>query len=142
MKSSSNKTITNRTMPACTIIPVLVYTDVNKAIAWLCENFGFKERWRAGNHRAQLMFDQGAIVVKDCSDTHSKSSIIVRVSSVDSHYLIAKQHGVQMLQPLTDYPYGERQYTAVDIGGHEWTFTQSIADVPPEDWGGTSASAE
>ena len=35
-------------------------------------------------------------------------------------------------------PTGERQYNATDIGGHHWTFSQSIADVAPEEWGGTS----
>jgi len=25
----------------------------------------------------------------------------------------------------------------VDPGGHRWTFSQSIADVDPADWGGT-----
>ena len=34
-------------------------------------------------------------------------------------------------------PYGERQYTAEDPGGHHWTFSQSIADVDPASWGGT-----
>ena len=37
---------------------------------------------------------------------------------------------------------GERQYTAVDLGGHVWTFSQSIADVAPEGWGGVSASPD
>src|SRR5213594_727012 len=36
-----------------------------------------------------------------------------------------------------DYPFGERQYTAEDLGGHTWTFSESIADVAPEEWGGT-----
>jgi hypothetical protein len=36
-----------------------------------------------------------------------------------------------------DYPYGERQYTAEDLAGR-WTFTQAIADLAPEGWGGTS----
>jgi len=35
-----------------------------------------------------------------------------------------------------DYPYGERQYTVEDPGGHRWTFSQTIADVAPEKWGG------
>jgi hypothetical protein len=34
--------------------------------------------------------------------------------------------------------YGERQYTCEDPGGHRWTFSQSIADLEPEEWGGTS----
>ena len=28
--------------------------------------------------------------------------------------------------------------SAVDIGGHRWTFSQTIADVDPADWGGTA----
>jgi hypothetical protein len=36
------------------------------------------------------------------------------------------------------YPFGECQYGVVDPGGHRWTFSQSIADLAPEDWGGTS----
>lgn len=38
--------------------------------------------------------------------------------------------------PPTDFPYGERQYSAEDVGGHGWTFSQSIADVDPSIWGG------
>ncbi len=40
------------------------------------------------------------------------------------------------LNPPTDYPYGERQYTAEDLGGHRWTFSQSLADADPADWAG------
>jgi hypothetical protein len=36
-----------------------------------------------------------------------------------------------------DHPYGEPQYTAEDFAGHRSTFSQSIADVAPEEWGGT-----
>ena len=35
-----------------------------------------------------------------------------------------------------DFPYGERQFTVTDLAGHRWTFSQTIADVAPEDWGG------
>ena len=37
----------------------------------------------------------------------------------------------------SDFPYGERQYNVQDLAGHFWTFTQSIADVDPKEWGGT-----
>jgi uncharacterized glyoxalase superfamily protein PhnB len=52
-------------MPPCTVIPELVYEDVGEAIDWLCDRFGFTERWRAGNHRAQLAVGDGAIVVAE-----------------------------------------------------------------------------
>ncbi|MGH9341367.1 MAG: hypothetical protein ACRD1R_17715 [Acidobacteriota bacterium] len=36
-----------------------------------------------------------------------------------------------MVQPPTDMPFGERQYTVQDYAGHWWTFSQDIADLPP-----------
>jgi len=44
--------------------------------------------------------------------------VMVRVSDINSHHDRAKQHGARILRPPpTDYPYGERQYTAEDSGG-------------------------
>lgn len=55
----------NRTMPSCSVMPELVYEDVEEAIEWLCGAFGFVERWRAAGHRAQLRVGDGAIVVRE-----------------------------------------------------------------------------
>ena len=53
--------LTNRSMPSVTVIPVLVYEEVDEAVEWLSDTFGFIERWRAGDHRAQLAVDDGAV---------------------------------------------------------------------------------
>jgi hypothetical protein len=51
----------NRSIPASTVIPVLIYPDVREAVAWLSAAFGFVERVRIGeNHRTQLRFGGGA----------------------------------------------------------------------------------
>jgi uncharacterized glyoxalase superfamily protein PhnB len=63
----------------------------------------------------------------------------VRVEDVDSHFEQARDFGARILSPPTDYPFGERQYTAEDLAGHRWTFSESISDVDPEDWGATVA---
>lgn len=143
---------TNRSVPPSTVIPVLTYADVSEAVAWLCQAFGFVERLRIGNHRVQLTFGDGAIVVTEqrvapgastqgsdprpVPNIQTGHSTLVRVADVDSHRERAEQSGARIVNPPTDHPYGERQYTAVDLGGHVWTFTQSIADVDPADWGG------
>jgi uncharacterized glyoxalase superfamily protein PhnB len=62
---------------------------------------------------------------------------MVRVPDVERHHAQAVAAGAKATAPVT-FPYGERQYTAFDYGGHAWTFSQSIADVAPEDWGGVS----
>ena len=66
-------------------------------------------------------------------------TVIVRVEDLDAHHPRAEQHGARIVQSPADYPYGERQYTAEDLAGHSWTFSQTIADVAPEEWGGTTA---
>jgi uncharacterized glyoxalase superfamily protein PhnB len=125
-----------------TIIPELAYEDVGKAAEWLCDAFGFAERLRIGDHRIQLTFGQGSLVVVEprsgsVSDARDVShSVMVRVDDANRHCEKAKQHGARIIHPPTDYPFGERQYTAEDPGGHRWTFSQTIADVDPKDWGG------
>jgi len=145
---------TNRSMPSSTVIPVLVYPDVAMAVDWLCGAFGFTERLRIGNHRSQLTLGDGSIIVaararglggdskktgegRRSHQAEASRSVMVRVPDVDSHFERAKKRGAKILQPPADYPFGERQYTAEDLGGHTWTFSQSIADVAPEKWGGS-----
>jgi uncharacterized glyoxalase superfamily protein PhnB len=135
----------NRTMPAAVVIPQLIYDDVGAAIAWLCDVFGFVERWHAGDHRAQLEVPGGGCVVvtepRTSRALHGQWSVLVRVGDVDAHHERARAHGATILAPPRDFRYGERQYEAEDLGGHHWSFSQSIADVAPEDWGGTSGPA-
>jgi uncharacterized glyoxalase superfamily protein PhnB len=142
----------NRSMPPGVIIPELVYPEVGAAVVWLCNAFGFTERLRIGAHRSQLCFGDGSIVVvgrppRPAADlpgattaappgSERDHSLMVRVEDVDGHYAHARQCGARIIHPPADYPYGERQYTAEDLAGHRWTFSQSIADVDPAEWGG------
>jgi uncharacterized glyoxalase superfamily protein PhnB len=128
--------IANRSVPTATVIPVLAYDDVARASDWLCRAFGFKERLRIADHRAQLVFGDGAVILT-ARDSEGRGAVLVRIADADRHHEHAKGNGARILQPPTDYPYGERQYTAEDLGGHVWTFSQSLADVDPASWGGT-----
>lgn len=130
--------LANRSIPKCTVIPELPYPDIGKAIGWLCSVFGYTVRLRIADHRAQLNVGDGAVVLTQRSgQSPAASSVMVRVEDVNGHHDQSKRQGARIVRPPTDYPYGERQYTAEDLGGHCWTFSQSIADVAPEEWGGT-----
>jgi len=130
--------LANRSIPNCTVIPELGYPDVAEAARWLCDAFGFTLRIRIANHRVQLNVGDGAVVVTESPEPNVLShSVMVRVENVDEHHQRATQHNARIVRPPTDYPFGERQYTAQDLVGRNWTFTQSIADVAPEEWGGT-----
>jgi uncharacterized glyoxalase superfamily protein PhnB len=140
----------NRSIPQSTVIPVLIYPDVRAAVDWLGAAFGFVERVQIGeDHRAQLSFGDGAVILGDVRNerrppqpgevTHS---VMVRVADARVHCERARKHGARILAEPEDFPYGERQYTVEDLAGHQWTFSQTIADVAPEEWGGISVTPD
>jgi uncharacterized glyoxalase superfamily protein PhnB len=129
--------LANRSIPRCTVIPELVYPDVEKAVEWLCEVFGFTLRIGMGSHRAQLNVGDGAVVIMEPrGGSGSRGDVMVRVEDVNRHCERARQRGARIVREPADYPYGERQYNVEDFAGHVWTFSQSIEDVDPRDWGG------
>jgi uncharacterized glyoxalase superfamily protein PhnB len=134
----------NRSVPASTVIPVLIYPDVRAAVDWLSAAFGFSERLRIGEgHRSQLKVGDGDLVVAEPRGDRQppqpgqvSQSVMVRVEDARAHCERARTHGARILMEPTDQMFGERQYTAEDFAGHHWTFTQTLTDVDPADWGG------
>lgn len=125
----------NRSMPDSGVIPVLAYPDVSAAVEWLCRVFGFTVRLRVGDHRAQLNAESGTVVV---AQGEGRGSVMVRVADVDAHYQRTLTAGIHVAGVPATYPYGERQYSVEDLGHHVWTFSESVADVDPAEWGGVS----
>jgi uncharacterized glyoxalase superfamily protein PhnB len=140
----------NRSIPPDTVIPVLTYPDVPAAVGWLVSAFGAVEHVRIGEgHRAQMSIGAGAFVVAEpvparrppISGEPVSVSIMVRVEDVRAHCARARAAGAAIVDEPADHLYGERQYSAEDLAGHHWTFTESIADVAPEEYGSTTVEA-
>ncbi len=92
--------LSNRSVPPCTVIPVLSYPDVGVAADWLCKAFGFTVRLRIANHRVQLKAGDGCIVVAEGNvPVDSAHFVMVRVPDVDSHHERARQQGARILAP-------------------------------------------
>lgn len=139
----------NRSIPPSQVIPVLTYPDVRAAVDWLRDAFGVTEHlWIGPNHRAQLMFETGGIIAADATreraaptrgagDTHS---VMVRIDDAKAHCAHARARGAEIVMEPTDFEFGERQYTARDLAGHRWTFSETLADAEPESWGGVTVT--
>jgi uncharacterized glyoxalase superfamily protein PhnB len=141
--------LTNRSAPPATVTPVLVYPDVRAAVAWLESALGFEERVRIGDaHRAQMRVgSDGAIVVADVhgqqvapSDDLVTHVVKVRVPDVDAACARAREAGGRVLEEPTTYETGERSCVVEDLAGHRWDLTQTVRDVEPEEWGGTTVA--
>ena len=138
----------NRSIPPAPVTPVLIYPDVRAAVDWLTDAFGFAECVRIGeDHRSQMKAGGGAVIIGDVRHDRrpprpgeSTHAVMVRVQDARAHCEHARAHGSRILMEPTDYEYGERQYHAEDPAGHQWTFSETIADIAPEEWGGITVN--
>jgi MerR family transcriptional regulator, thiopeptide resistance regulator len=124
-----------------TIIPVLVYADIEAGHDYLVKVFGFTpegvNRDDEGTpvhgevslggqviwmHRVTAEHEMGS--PKDAPFSHSGLS--VRVEDVDAHFERAKAAGAQIDAEPTDMPYGLREYGARDNEGHRFWFASPI----------------
>jgi uncharacterized glyoxalase superfamily protein PhnB len=131
----------NRSVPPCHVIPNLRYPDPGVAAEWLGKAFGFSVRLRIANHRIQMRAGEGCFTIAEGNMVPNQSSLVqVRIEDAQAHCERARLAGAKILTEPKDHMYGERQYDAEDFYGHRWNFTETIADVEPESWGGTSVN--
>jgi PhnB protein len=128
------------------ITPYLHYEDVARALDWLAQAFGFRERLRMAGpdgsiSHAEVELADGVIMLGRPSAEYRNpkhlggvtQSIYVYVDDVDKHFERAKRAGATILAEPADQFYGDRRYGAVDPEGHEWYFATHVRDVAPED---------
>jgi uncharacterized glyoxalase superfamily protein PhnB len=144
--------VTNRSVPADTVLPHLTYRDAAAASTWLADVFGFTEYYRYGPPGAPSgvqMHLGDAWIMLDTADTGEKTRaelgygtqmLTVFVADVDAHYDNAKAAGAMIVENLHETMYGERQYGAHDLDGHHWLFSTHARDVSPAEWGATITS--
>ncbi len=137
----------NRSVPVDTILPHLVYRDVDEAVAWLSRVFGFREHYRygePGNESGAQIFAGSACVMigrerdaaedaperKPCAQT-----LTIFIDDVEDHFERSKVAGAVIVEEPHETVYGEFQYAALDLDGHKWLFSRHARDLAPEDWG-------
>jgi uncharacterized glyoxalase superfamily protein PhnB len=138
----------NRSSPAETVLPHLVYENVSEALIWLTKAFGFIESFRYGEPGGAVQGAQmhlGSAWIMLASGRPGRSSpaqlgsrtqlLTVFVDDIDAHFNRAKSVGAKIVEELHETPYGERQYGVEDLEGHHWLFAKHVRDVSPADWG-------
>jgi predicted enzyme related to lactoylglutathione lyase len=142
--------ITNRSVPADTVLPHVVYQDVAEAVIWLGRTFGFEEHYRYGEpiSGAQMRLANAWIMVRKAREgcqspaqlSYGTQSLTVFVEDVDAHFRKAQAAGAKIVEDLHETMYGELQYAAVDLDGHHWLFSRHARDVSPSEWGAKVAA--
>lgn len=140
----------NRSAPHARVTPVLTVADVRAAVAWYSEVLGFVEHVRIGDgHRSQLGLPEAPaaeLVVAEVRpgrrtpERERSHQIMLKVDDVATVVENAIARGARLVEPPRDSEYGERQATVDDPFGHQWVINQSLADVAPEEWGGSTVN--
>lgn len=124
-------------MPGTEIIPYLFYRDVPAALDWLARAFGFVEELRhptPGGMHAEMSLggrrimmgqgERGGRMRPPAPEGPVTQGVFVYVPDVAAHFARARAAGAAIDEPLADHGYG-LTYTALDLDGHPWFFTQS-----------------
>lgn len=109
----------------------LRYSDANAAIAFLTGTLGFREenvsRGETGSvEHAELSFGGDVLMLGTRGaepgpwDT-GKAVTYLAVDDVEAHHAHAVAEGAEVTMPLTDQPYGSREYAVTDAEGNVWT---------------------
>jgi len=134
------------------ISPYLLYEDVAGALDFLSRAFGFREILRytdpQGNvTHAEMRLADGLVMMGDPGPDYESpkragrvgSQVHVYVDDVDAHFEHTKAAGATVVSEPHEPGYGDRRYDAEDPEGNRWSFAQHVQDVPPEEWGATTA---
>lgn len=118
---------------APSIYPCLRYKDAKAAIAWLEKAFGFKphvvyDAPDGSVAHAEMSHGAGMIMLGSAkADFIAKAGVGIQciymaVADPDAHHAQAKAAGAKIVRALNDTDYGSREYCALDIEGHFWSF--------------------
>jgi len=140
--------VKNRSIPTDGALPHLYYQDVETAMVWLTEVFGFCEGYSYGGKGgpivgAQMCLCDAVIMLKRARTGYASpktlgyvtQSLTVFVDDAAAHYLSSKVAGAKIVEELHETVFGELQYSAEDLDGHWWTFSQHVVDLRPDEWG-------
>lgn len=130
------------------VIPYLIYADAEAAIDFLCEAFGFEERFRFPTPdgrvgHAELGYGDSVLMLASVAEDSNQASprdlpavhgsVQLYVDDVDAHYGQARAAGARITAEPADRFYGDRAYTAEDLEGHQWSFATRVREVPAEE---------
>ena len=139
--TTTHDTTTDKLTSGASVIPILVYEDLEAAHDYLVETFGFTS---GGVHRddggtavhAEVRMGDAAVWLHRVTVEHEMVSpkdsalatggLEVIVPDVDAHYARSVAAGARIDRPPTDQAYGLREYGTRDPENHRWWFSSPL----------------
>ena len=111
---------------------VLAVKDLHKSSAYYKEKLGFKT-WGAGDGWHFLERDSLKLMLGECPNDRSAFETknhsyfaYIEVKHIDHLFLELQEKQVEILVPVWDQPWGQREFAIRTIDGHRITFGEAI----------------
>ena len=123
-------------------IAILVYQDIAAAFDYLTRVYGFGPgelmrdpdgnvvhgEIQAGDGEFWLHTEAEPFGLRSPTNLGGATgTMAIMVDDVDAHHRFAVEQGATVRYEPTDQPYGYREYGAVDLEGHLWSFMKPLA---------------
>ncbi len=122
------------------IIPFLSVRDIQETIDYYKNKLGFSEEWTWGEadggisrNELALLFNKHPTHVDRINTEEKRFELVWFVFSVDDIYDEFKANGVEIVKEPQDEPWGQREFSFIDINGYLIRVSQSINLIDAED---------
>ncbi|MEO0939429.1 MAG: VOC family protein [Pseudomonadota bacterium] len=115
-------------MTCTAVYPTLATPDVKAACAWYVDALGFSLHFLYGDppvHGA-IVLDQACVHFWEGPALLNANWLYFDVTDLDAIYARAQQGGVTITKAPETYPWGMREFNAVDLNGYNIRFGQHM----------------
>lgn len=112
----------------------LAVTDVAAAVEFYVSKLGFKRAFTNGDPPdfAGVNLGQTQIFLQQGTPSPQGCSVYFVVGDADELHDFHRANGIEVVQPLTDQPYGLRDYVVRDLQGYYLIFGHHLLDAGPK----------
>ena len=117
------------------IVPVVSTDDIKKSLLYYTEVLGFSRDFEFGepvvyagvkSNEAEIYFSHDPDHVRAIQEKKVSPEIFVWVENADALFKQHVTNGAEVIEPVSDRPWGARQYVVKDINGYHLEFAQPL----------------
>ena len=111
-------------------LPVI---NLRETLDYYRDKFGFYEEWTFGDidggirrDDMRLLFGEDAAYVQKINNDTVRFNLLWFVENIDEVYAEYQDRGIEIVNPLTTYPYAMREFAIIDINGYYIRIAEGI----------------
>lgn len=118
------------TITRAAVYPTLAVRSVEETCAWYVEKLGFELRflWGAPPTHGAILLAEACVHFWQGEPQLGENWLYFDVDNLDAMYVRATASGVEITRPPETYPWGMREFNAVDLNGYKIRFGQWAGD--------------